>query len=311
MVHNKNLRIAAAIFFACVFWGFSFVWTKKVLQVYTPVTTVLLRLVFSSFFLVIAGFAFKMLQRLQRKDIKEMLLLTLFQPFLYFIGENYGVSLVSSTVAAVLVSTIPLFTPIAARYFFNERVTWMNIAGILVSIIGVILVIVDTTFSFSASTAGILFLVLAVASAIAYSVVAKRITDKYNVFSIIAYQNFIGIFYFLPFFLIFDYKSFIQITPSTDIILSVLQLAFFASTLAFMFFTYSIKMIGITKSNMFTNAIPVFTAIFSYFIFDEKLLLINIIGIITVISGLTISQLKRPNGKKRLKAKHATTVSKY
>ena len=47
-----------------------------------------------------------------------------------------------------------------------------------------------------------LIVLLAVFSGIVYAIVLKNITQKYNVISIIIYQNVIGIFAFLPLFLI-------------------------------------------------------------------------------------------------------------
>lgn len=53
---------------------------------------------------------------------------------------------------------------------------------------------------------------------------------------------------------------------------------------------------GISKVNVFTNSIPVLTAIFSFFILGEKLTIQNAIGMMIVITGLFLSQL---NGRKK------------
>ena len=74
--------------------------------------------------------------------------------------------------------------------------------------------------------------------------------------------------------------------------ISILELAIFASSLAFIFFTYGLNHLGITKSNIFINAIPVFTAIFAYFVLDELLNFQKMVGITIVISGLFLSQIK-------------------
>jgi drug/metabolite transporter (DMT)-like permease len=53
---------------------------------------------------------------------------------------------------------------------------------------------------------------------------------------------------------------------------------------------------GITKANVYSNCIPVFTAIFSFIILGEKLTIQNIIGMAIVIAGLIMSQM---NGTKK------------
>jgi drug/metabolite transporter (DMT)-like permease len=298
MRDNKYL-VYFAILFATLFWGFSFIWTKEVLRFYPPITIVFLRLIISSIILITVGKLLKKIQKLKTKDIKTMLLLSLLQPFLYFIGESIGLTYVTSTIAAVIISTIPLFCPLASYIFYRERVSPMNFIGIVVSVFGVGLVILKDDFSFVASTVGILFLLMAVLAAIAYSIVAKRITEIYNVYSIITYQNSIGILFFLPIFLYSDFQTFITTAPTIDAIIPLLELSFFASSLAFIFFTYGIKKIGIIRTNSFTNIVPVFTSVFAYFILDETLIIRNIIGIVIVILGLSLSQIKLPKRKQR------------
>jgi drug/metabolite transporter (DMT)-like permease len=48
---------------------------------------------------------------------------------------------------------------------------------------------------------------------------------------------------------------------------------------------------GITKANVFSNCIPIFTAIFSFILMGEKLTFQNITGMAIVIAGLFLSQI--------------------
>ena len=59
---------------------------------------------------------------------------------------------------------------------------------------------------------------------------------------------------------------------------------------------HPVQKMGITKANVFSNCIPVFTAIFSFIILGEKLTIQNIIGMAIVIAGLIMSQM---NGTKK------------
>ncbi len=136
-------------------------------------------------------------------------------------------------------------------------------------------------------------MLLAVFSAVGYSVLVLDITKKYNVYSVISYQNLIGVLMFAPLFFIFEYNDFINTKFSSEAWIPLFELAFFASTLAFMFFTYGIKHIGATRANTISNLIPIVTALFSFLILDEKFSFINISGIIIVVAGLILSQLNR------------------
>jgi drug/metabolite transporter (DMT)-like permease len=220
------------------------------------------------------------------------LLLAFFEPFLYFLGESYGLKFISSTMGAIIVSTIPLFSPIASSRFHGETLSIRNFIGIVFSFLGVGIVVFDSSFNFIASPLGIALEFLAVFSAISYMVVLKGLTKKYNTPTIITYQNFIAIFYFLPCWLIFESRDFI-ITPfDATAFIAIVKLALFASSIAFILYTYSIKNIGINNANMFINLIPVLTAVFAWFILDDPLTLKKFVGILVVISGLFIAQVK-------------------
>ena len=179
-----------------LFWSLTFVWYKKVYEFYNPITTVFFRLIISSIFLVILMYPIGKLQKPLKKDFKYFLLVSFFQPFLYFVGESYGIKLVSSTVAAVLIATIPLFTTFASAYFFKERITKMSFMGIAISILGVGFVIFNKAEALNTSLFGIFMLTVAVIAAVGYAIVIKKLSDRYNSITIVTYHNIIGIFFF-------------------------------------------------------------------------------------------------------------------
>jgi drug/metabolite transporter (DMT)-like permease len=232
-------------------------------------------------------------QTVKRKHLKYFLLLSFAQPLCYFLGESFGLKLVSSTMASVIIATIPLFTPFAAYYMVREKVTLPIILGIVFSFLGILMMLFNPDFSLNASPKGVLLLFVAVFAAVAYSVIIRKISHEYNPVTIITHQNLIGAVYFLPLFLIFDFQHFITVTPTRELILAMLQLSVFASTLAYVFYITAIKGIGMLKANVFTNLIPVFTGIFSFFILDEKFTALKIAGMIIVMFGVLISQSRR------------------
>lgn len=283
---------------AMIFWGISFIWTKQVLNDgFLPMSIVFFRLLISAVLLLLIGKISHQLQPIGRRDVWPLLLLTFFQPFLYFIGETYGLKYVSSTVASVIIATIPLFSPLAAFYFFKEKVTLMNFFGILISIVGIFFVIAKTNthnlFQTDIPFVGLAFLMLAVVSAIGYSVVVVKISGRFNVYNIITYQNTLGVLFFLPFVLYSDNQVFFRLVTSTPDFVPIVYLSVFASTGAFMMFTYGIKKLGVTRANTLANIIPVFTAAFAYWLIGEKLELINVLGIGIVLIGLFLSQIHR------------------
>lgn len=291
-----------------IFWGMSFVWTKIVFEFYGPITTVLLRLIISSAILYIVLKLSKKLQHVSREHYGLFMLSALFEPFLYFLGENFGLREVSSTVASVIIATIPVITPIFATFVLKEKITKFNIIGIVISFFGVLVMVIDTNLNFTASPKGIALLFVAVFSTIGYAITIKKLAGIYQSATIITIQNIIGILYFLPLFFIFDFKDFLIIRPSFKAIAALVQLAIFASSLAFICYIHVVSKLGVSRANIFTNLIPIVTAIFSYFLLDEKFYFAKVIGIIIVIGGVFLSQIDKimikVNKAKSLKIKN-------
>ncbi|NLO49693.1 MAG: DMT family transporter, partial [Bacteroidales bacterium] len=133
-------------------------------------------------------------------------------------------------------------------------------------------------------------------TAVLYSVLLKKLPVRYDEFVIVAVQTLIGVFYFLPLLFIFAFRHFITVQPTAELITALLLLAVFASSLAFVFFTISSREIGISRTNLFTNLIPVFTAVFSFVILGEVFRVQKILGMVVVITGVMMTQM---NGKNK------------
>lgn len=288
---------------AMLFWGFSYIWIKIVYQYYQPLSVVFLRLFFSSLILLFVYHFFKKQKRIDRKDLKYFILLAFFEPFCYFLGESFGLKYVSSTVAAVIIATIPVFTPIGAVIFLKEKINFINIIGLLVSFSGVLMLIFKNDFTFEASPKGVMLMFVAVFSAIGFVIFVKRLSEKYSIVTIITFQNIFGTIFMLPLFLYFDFMDFISIKPNYELVSTMVKLIVFSSILAFLFFIAVIRELGPTRANIFSNFIPVVTAIFSYYILNEEFNTGKIVGIGLVLAGVLLSQMINLSAKKNTKNK--------
>lgn len=234
--------------------------------------------------------------KIKKRDRKLFLMLALFEPFFYFLGESFGLTYVSATVCSVLISTIPVFATMGAWIIFKERLKVINYAGIITSFLGVLVFIMNNDGSISFSIKGLFLLLLAVLSAVGYNLTLSRLVGTYSPVYIVNVQNLIGAILFLPLFLIFDFKHFISTPFTFNMFKPIIELSIFASCGAFILFAYSVSHMGITKANVFSNSIPVFTALFSFILLGDKLTAQNILGMAIVIVGLFMSQM---NGMKK------------
>jgi drug/metabolite transporter (DMT)-like permease len=292
-MHFRSITVYLLAVLSMLFWGLSYVWFKIAVQWYEPLTIIFVRLILSGAFMILFMLLTRTWQKVKRAHLKYFLLISFTQPFCYFLGESFGLKFVSSTMASVIIATIPLFSPIAAHFLVREKASPMIIFGIAFSFVGILLMLFNPDLSLNAAPIGVFLLFVAVSSAVAYSVIIRKIPNEYNPVTIITFQNLMGAAYFLPLFLIFDFQHFITVKPNSELISAILLLSFFGSTLAYVFYIIVIKAIGVIKANIFTNLIPVFTGVTSYFVLKEEFTAPKVIGMILVMLGVIISQSQR------------------
>ena len=288
-----------------IIWGLSFIWSSQTYKSLNPTATIFLRLVIATVFFSAILFSFRLNEKIRREHLKLFAVAALFEPFLYFIFEGYGLIYTSPIISSAIIAMIPLVTPIAAAIFLKERLSAMNIVGLIVSFTGVIVMLLNKDMQFSASPLGIMFLFLTVLVAVGYSIALIKLTHLYKPMTVTWMQNIIGMIYFIP--LVFIMEKFM---PSDfgnvrAYIVPLVCLGIFCSAIAYALWAYAYSKLGASKANVYTNLIPVFTAIFSYIILifnrdnmdisDIEAYELNvqkIAGIALVVGGLFLSQKK-------------------
>lgn len=290
---GDNIKAYTAAFFSMAFFAFSYVWFKVANEVYRPVTIVFLRLVIAVFILTLYLILTGNMVRIKKSDRKYFFFMSLFEPTLYFIFESHGLTHISSTVASVVVSTIPIFTAAGAMIFFRERITRFNWVGIVISFGGLLMFILTGNSNLVVNIKGILLMLLAVLCATGYNLILRRLTIKYRPVFIVNTQNLIGLTLFLPIFLISEWNHIPLMTFDRVAAEAILKLAFFASCGAFILLSYSVSLIGVTKANLFANLIPALTALFAFFTIGEMITIEKFLGIAVMIAGLYMAQITK------------------
>lgn len=288
---SESTSAYVSVLLAMLIWSCSFLFTQEALRSFSPVTAVTLRMSLASLFLGLYGMATRQLQMIKRADVWLFLITGFAQPYCYFLCEAFGLTMVSATIASVILSTIPLFSPIFAWLIVRERVSVMNIVGIALSLVGVFLIVFEKQ-EMSVSPLGVILLCISVLAAIIYSSLLRRVPGTYSNVSIVFYVHLSSLMFFYPTFLMFDIKHIGEKPILLSSVICIIVLALFASMLGYILFCKSVRIIGVTKANAFCNIMPGVTALAVWIIFGEVLPVIKWIGIIIVIAGLFISQMK-------------------
>lgn len=290
---NRNYIVHIAGVIAMIIWGLSFIWSTQVYRNLNPTATIFLRLVIATIFFTAILFIFGLNEKVERKHLGLFALAAMFEPFLYFIFEGYGLKHTSPIIGSAIIAMIPLVTPVAATIFLKEKLSPMNILGFIVSFVGVMIMLINKDLEFVASTKGVIFLFCAVIVAVGYSISLAKLTKLYKPLTITWMQNIVGMIYFLPMTIIME-----QFEPSnfgniSEYIVPLVCLGVLCSAVAYSLWAFAFSKLGASRANVYSNLIPVFTGIFSFMLGIEALSSNKILGIILVVVGLVFSQIRK------------------
>lgn len=297
MKNSKTLTYILLIL-STVFWGVSFVMTKELLDVphmTAPILIALRMAVATAVMLPVLALARK-LEKVHKKDIKWFLLLALCEPFIYNLCETNGIDNVSSSLASVIIATIPLFVPFGMWIGYRKHIKPAMLIGVVMSLVGVGIMLIGGE-ALTGSIKGLLFLAGAVFIAVVYTLILVKIVDHYRPVTITVYQNIIGLVYYLP--LAFysasaDNFQFSILNFQFQDLLYLLILGICCSTLAYVFYNRGVRHLGASEACIFNNAIPVVTFFVALSLpglaHPETFSWLKLLGIVTVISGVIIAQ---------------------
>ena len=228
---------------------------------------------------------------LKGKKLKSLLLVALFSPVIYFIGETVGIANTSSSESGVFLACIPVVSLIASSLILKKKPTKWQTIGIAVTLIGVLVTVFAAGASASMSVTGYLFLTIAVISYALYSVFVEKAVNFTEV-EITYIQLCAGALVFVFTMLI---KGFVNDTtaelialPSTNIhfLIAIVYQGIGCSILAFFMSNAAIARIGVNRTSSFIGVSTVVSILAGMLILGEAFSLMQIVGAVIIIAGI-------------------------
>lgn len=277
------------------FWGSSFVIVKVALnEGLTPIAVATFRFLIAGG-LFLSALIFKKNVRgnyklfAERKDAPTLLLLALTGVTFFFTAQYTGIQMAGASIAAILVCLLsPILITVLSAGIFKEKITRKQVFGIGVAATGTFTVIAGGTLSVSASSEflrGSLILLSTPVLWAFYTLMGKKMIQKYNPFLIAAYVTMIGGLCLIPFSL--AENSFRQIlTMSQQGWLAILFLSFSCSLLGYYIWLYVVKQVGAAITSSFLFAEPLVTVLFATTFIGEELTLLILLGGLLIFIGV-------------------------
>ena len=282
-----------AILVTVFFWGMSFLWSDSVLDQNVPVFTfIFTRMVLAATALTLFSLLTGRLQRIRPGDAKWFLAMTAFEPFLYFLGETFGLKITGSpTLCSVIIATIPVFTLIVGQIFFREKLSHLNRVGIFVAVAGVVAFILIGGSLHTEYLYGIAVLFLAVIGSTGYTAICKKLVDKgYNAFTIVTWQFIMAAGLFLVPFLIWDASTWTPAYLAWPVLRPILALALLCSGVAFVLYAACVDHIGMTRTVVFLPLVAIVSAVAASLMGQDTILPLQMAGIVVAMAGVVMAQ---------------------
>ncbi|MBA7602523.1 hypothetical protein ES703_09616 [subsurface metagenome] len=276
-----DTRTIIALGTTILLWASSFAAVRASLQAFTPGHIALFRFLIASVLLAV----FTLITRIklpELKDIPVIFLLGFLGIAAFHTAQNYGQVTVTAGSAAMIVSSVPIFTAILATIFLGEKLKLWGWFGIFISFLGVFLIALGEREGVKFDS-GVFILLLAAVAAATYFVLQKPYLIRYSALQLVTYMIWAGTLFLLVFTpgLIEEVTSApIEATAAT------IYLGIFPSAVAYVTWSYALSRAPASIVVSFLYLQPVFAVIIAFIWLNEIPVLISIIGGVVTILGV-------------------------
>jgi len=275
-----------------VLWGLAFVAIRRADFDLSPVDLTLLRWILVSMaFLVLAPFIGKLKVPFQGTDLPRFLVVALSNVVVYHLSLNYAESIVSASLAGLLISLGPVFVVVLSRLSLGEKIGGRLIVALLFALAGAVVLSAGDTLSFVMLTGPIAVVVTALAYAV-YAVLSKPLVGKYGAVPTAIWASLAGTAMLLP---LLSGGFFADVSRlSTEGWISVLYLALLSTVLGNTIFYTLVGRKAVSTLSIQLYLIPLVSALGGVLLLGEAVTLYLIFGGAALLVAVALATGTRP-----------------
>jgi len=300
MINEHRLAGHLAAAFSIFIWGITFVSTKILLDVFTPIEILILR--FTIGYIVLTLVYPRRMGICSRSEEMLMMAAGLCGVTLYFLFENIALTYTYASNVGVIISIAPFFTAILAHFFLTGEKLRLNFfVGFLAAIMGIFLISFNGITVLQLNPIGDLLAVLAAGVWAIYSVITRKIsTLGYHTIQTTRRIFFYGLLFMIPALPFFNINWSLKPLFQPVYLFNLLFLGMLASALCFVTWSLAVKWVGATKTAVYIYLVPVITVATSVIVLQERLTGLAVLGIALTLLGLVISERHSVPEKNRI-----------
>lgn len=281
----------------CLIWSSTWLMIKVGLEGAPPITAAGLRFILAS----IVIFSILLYRRLGLPRgtafIRLSIFLGFFQIAIPYALVYWAEQHITSGLASILFSTMPLTVAILARFILGDPLTVPKIGGILIGTLGVIVIFYDgISLGGHETLLGIAATLLSALFASVSSVVIKKFSRAYNPMASIFVPMLIGgIVLTVSGRLVESQRT---ITFDAPTVTSVVYLAVLGSVAAFGLYYWIIKHMDVTVLSYQTFIIPILACLMGWIFLHETVTLRIAFGGGMIVVGIALATLSKSRKKR-------------
>ncbi len=286
---HKELLPMAALLTAVLLWGGSFAAMRLAVKALSPWTVMWIRM--ATALVLLLPFTGKLMPSDYRKgDWMLLIPMVLFQPCLYFLLESYALTYTTSSQAGIISASVPLMVALGAWLILAEPLTRYSLAGLGISITGVIFLTLLEGPSDKAQNPllGNSLEFIAMACAAVNMVIVKKMSLRYSPWTLTAMQLLAGTIFFLP-----GLPLLLETDASVwtfDLIAAMVFLGALVTLGAFGLYNWGMSRIPASKASVYINLVPVNAVLIGWIVLGESLSQGQLIAGAGVMCGVWLSQ---------------------
>ncbi len=230
--------------------------------------------------------------RFEKKHMKDLFLVALFQPILYFLTETYGLKLTTSGEAGLMIAMIPIFVTLLSSIILKEKPRPIQILFILLSVSGVLLIqIFKVQDGFAFETWGYLLLLGAVLSAALFNIASRNASKQLKPYEITYFMMLYGavifnILYIIKLLSEGRITHYITNLYHLELIFPILYLGIVASIGGFFLVNFALSQAPAHITSIYSNLSTIVAIIAGALLLHERLEFYHLIGSIMIITGV-------------------------
>jgi len=287
MQSKTSLRYVLILVLVSLVWAGSFVVVKIGTRNISPIHIGFLRFLVATplMFLVILLKKMKP-RRVNYKDLPALVILALTGVTLLYIFQFTGIKYTTASTSAVLINTNVMFIAILSFLILRESFTLKKVVGIILGFLGATIIVTNGYLDIGSSFLGDVLILLSAFCWAVYSIMGKRLLERYNPLTLNTYAFALGTVFYLP-FVINDFGAIFFIPLEGWLI--ILYLALFCSVFGYVAWYFVLSHVDASKAAIFLNLIPLFTILLSLLI-GEIVTIFLIAGAACIIYGIYLTQ---------------------